>query len=180
MVGYGATPSDRWIHQFLILSLTHDGPTAVVIFFTVAGYVCSYKPLQAITAHDHALLGKSLPPSVFRRWFRVYLPMHCSTLAISALVYIGAYEPSRSLLWTGHYRPKDPTHFAGPGNEWHVLRRRTCAAQLGDWWFETRGLMNFWREHILMPPIDWQPLDHSLRVPRLDAPLHCPCCAGRL
>lgn len=73
----------------------------------------------------------------------------CSTLCISLLAYLGAYEPTRFLM--GHHRHE---WFAGTAGEYHPAQYSTIAGQLGKWWSVFKGLMNFWQENHPMPELD--------------------------
>jgi len=95
-VRYGATPTDTWVHQLPVFEMLYDGLLGVVIFFTISGYVCSVKSLRAMAEGDSIL--RSLPASAFGRWFRLYLPVICSTFLIFSLFRIGAMNPARAFL----------------------------------------------------------------------------------
>lgn len=74
-IGFGSSPQDRWIHQLPIFEFITDGTLSVDIFFIVGGYVCSQKAIELMTRGDRAGLFQTLPASVFRRFFRIYLPV---------------------------------------------------------------------------------------------------------
>ncbi len=56
------------------------GHSAVAVFYVISGYVLAAKPLSLILAGDHIRLLDSLASSVFRRWFRLYIPIMATTL----------------------------------------------------------------------------------------------------
>ncbi|KAF2153473.1 hypothetical protein K461DRAFT_140942 [Myriangium duriaei CBS 260.36] len=146
---YGTTDHDTHINQLPGVSLLFDGTCSVVVFFTVAGYVCSYRSLLYITTADSEGLFRSLPGTIFRRFFRLYLPSICSMFAISMLAYLGFYEPTR------YYFNHRKQFFPGPGVEPQPGRHPTMMAQLTDWWSEVSRMINFWTEEPKDPWIDF-------------------------
>ncbi|TPX07657.1 uncharacterized protein E0L32_010655 [Thyridium curvatum] len=56
------------------------GHFAVAIFFVISGYVLSAKPLKLIHDGEFLKLGDNVASALFRRWFRLYLPIICTTL----------------------------------------------------------------------------------------------------
>ncbi|KAI5202225.1 hypothetical protein E4T42_05281 [Aureobasidium subglaciale] len=79
-------------HYFAALPFVRNfitgGHYAVGIFFVVSGYVLSAKPLMCIQAGDFVLLGDNLGSSVFKRWFRLYIPIVVTTLGIVFMWHI--------------------------------------------------------------------------------------------
>ncbi|KAL2156600.1 hypothetical protein VTH82DRAFT_1345 [Thermothelomyces myriococcoides] len=65
--------------------LFHGGHFAVAVFFVISGYVLSAKPLSLIHAGDQARLADSLASALFRRWFRLFLPIICTTFVYMTL-----------------------------------------------------------------------------------------------
>jgi peptidoglycan/LPS O-acetylase OafA/YrhL len=55
------------------------GHLAVPVLFVISGYVLSSKPISLIHRADRAKLTESLASSLFRRWFRLYLPVAATT-----------------------------------------------------------------------------------------------------
>ncbi|KAE9372641.1 hypothetical protein N431DRAFT_505001 [Stipitochalara longipes BDJ] len=67
-----------WIRIFF-----NGGHYATAIFFLVSGYVLSIRPLDIIARRNSTTqqgeLANHLASSLFRRWFRLYLPLICTT-----------------------------------------------------------------------------------------------------
>lgn len=58
-----------------IRTLFTGGHFAVAIFFVISGYVLSAKPLSLIYAGHFEELGNNLGSALFRRWFRLHVPV---------------------------------------------------------------------------------------------------------
>ncbi|KAF4471313.1 hard surface induced 3 (sterol glycosyl transferase) [Fusarium albosuccineum] len=54
------------------------GHYSVSTFFVISGYVLSLKPLSLIQAGEHAQLGDNIASALFRRWFRLFVPLICA------------------------------------------------------------------------------------------------------
>ena len=52
----------------------------MAIFFVISGYVLSAGPLKALHAEDEAGLLRRVGSAVFRRWFRLFIPVASTTL----------------------------------------------------------------------------------------------------
>ena len=59
--------------------LFSGGHVAVAIFFVVSGYALSVAPLRKIQARETVQLADSLGSALFRRWFRLFLPVLFTT-----------------------------------------------------------------------------------------------------
>lgn len=55
------------------------GHFAVTVFFVLSGYVLSAKPLSLIHNFEYDKLGDNLSSALFRRWFRLYIPVISTT-----------------------------------------------------------------------------------------------------
>ena len=55
------------------------GHLAVTIFYIISGYVLSAHPLALLHSGEHSKLGDNLASALFRRWFRLYIPVICTT-----------------------------------------------------------------------------------------------------
>lgn len=65
----------NYFFQLPILRLMFNGQAAITVFFVLSGYVLSYKPLKLIHARDFEKLQGCLASSIFRRWWRLFLPV---------------------------------------------------------------------------------------------------------
>ena len=89
--GYGAYPEDTSFFQLPFIRVIYAGRFMVSIFFVLSGYVLTYKPLQQIRSGSRAALADTLASSVFRRWFRLFLPIFLSTFIQMLTVHWGWY-----------------------------------------------------------------------------------------
>ncbi|KAF4294485.1 hypothetical protein KXV52_009605 [Aspergillus fumigatus] len=100
------------------------GHFAVSVFFVLSGYVLSMKPLGCIQDGDYAELGKNLSSAVFRRWFRLYIPVICTTFGYLTFLHLfkirtipelqGSY---RSELWSWYAEFKNFSFVLRTGGE---------------------------------------------------------------
>jgi peptidoglycan/LPS O-acetylase OafA/YrhL len=63
------------------------GHLAVAVFYVISGYVLSVKPLKLIQSGEHATAAEYMGSSLFRRWFRLYLPC-----AITTFLYVTSWH----------------------------------------------------------------------------------------
>jgi peptidoglycan/LPS O-acetylase OafA/YrhL len=93
MVYYGYGAGDNlWFHQLPFLRLVYAGPTMVLIFYIVSGYVLALKPLMLIRHERWDQVFHGLSSSIFRRGLRLFLPALISTFAIMLLLYAGFFQ----------------------------------------------------------------------------------------
>lgn len=57
------------------------GHLAVATFYVISGYVLIIKSLQLMQAGQHHRVGEVVASALFRRWFRLYLPLIVTTFA---------------------------------------------------------------------------------------------------
>ncbi|KAL2147635.1 hypothetical protein VTI28DRAFT_8089 [Corynascus sepedonium] len=81
----------------------HGGHFAVAAFFVISGYVLSAKPLSLIHAGDQVKLADNLASALFRRWFRLFIPIICTTFVYMTLfqasgVWVDGLEAKPSYL----------------------------------------------------------------------------------
>ncbi|KAJ4153161.1 hypothetical protein LMH87_009663 [Akanthomyces muscarius] len=65
------------------------GLPMVHIFFVISGFALSYKPLRLMRARKYHELHEALASSIFRRGFRLFLPVMASTLFVMTVCYVG-------------------------------------------------------------------------------------------
>lgn len=129
----------RWLVELPIIRLPYLGLPMVNIFFIVAGYVISLKPLQLMHANNPASRDKLLHAicsSVFRRLFRLYLPVVASTLLVVMATRMDLLEITRVSL-------ADSKIFPGT-REKHLERFDTLGQQLLFWYREMAKLTSVW------------------------------------
>ena len=149
---YGKDGNHPWIFQLPILRLAYSGSEAVLVFFLVAGYAISYRSLQLMSRHDDAASQKSLymglSASIFRRFFRLYLPCLVITLINAVTTWMGALEPLRP--WTKDSKQ----YFLGPGKMKQPPRYSSLFEQLGSWANQFWKMMSVWQYEVYYPKLD--------------------------
>jgi len=138
VTGYGIDKKHHSFIQLPPLRLLYDGVTCVSIFFVIAGYVCSVRALKLMTSHqtDKALRG--LMTSVFRRFFRLYMPVFCVTLMSATLAQLGVFEILRPMM------KQKKIFFPGAFSEVNLGRFENVGGQLKFWLSEMSTLSNPW------------------------------------
>lgn len=119
---YAVDEGNKAFVQLPLIRLVTSGEAAVGIFFVISGYALSYKPMRLIHEGRTSSLGETLVSSVFRRWFRLYLPICVSTFFAAMLAYAGMYQPVN--------------YDAGP------TQQSSFMAQLMDWFLQLRSVMD--------------------------------------
>ncbi|TDZ48292.1 hypothetical protein CTRI78_v008336 [Colletotrichum trifolii] len=82
--------------QLPFLRVIYCGRPMVHIFFVISGFVLSLKALKQARKQDYDGLHRTLSSSVFRRGFRLFLPITASTFIIMVMIRLG---------WTGQPLP---------------------------------------------------------------------------
>lgn len=125
----------RWLIELPIIRLPYLGLPMVSIFFIVAGYVISLKPLQLMNSNTSASREKllqNLCSSVFRRFFRLYLPTIASTLIAVFATRLYLNEIVRDPLANKEIFPGR--------REKHLPRFETLSQQMRFWYREMSKL----------------------------------------
>lgn len=147
-IGWGYQSSHYSIIALPVFRLLYDGGTCVNVFFVVAGYVCSAKALQLMTAGEHEKVLRSLWGSVFRRALRLYLPVLTITFITTVMSYLGFFEGLRPML------TQRKKHFAGAFGDGPVPRQESLTGQLYVWIEEMWSLANVWNSGPFYPEHD--------------------------
>lgn len=138
-VPYGADERHTYWTELPIIRYFWTGFTSH-IFFGLAGYLTCQRVFILLDRNDQASQAKvllSLSASLFRRAFRLYLPVFLVTLLMATYIHLGYYEQNRPLLlnWT--------RLFPGDWNETKPDMYETWYEQLKFWLFEMYELCNF-------------------------------------
>jgi peptidoglycan/LPS O-acetylase OafA/YrhL len=147
---WGADAKHKSIAELPFIRWMYSSGLGIMIFFLVAGFVCSMKPLRLMRTNDSPSRDKllqTLSLSTFKRFFRLYLPVLTSTLMIAILAYLGAYEPSRPYIGNKKY-------FLGVSREPQIKRYATLAGQLRFWLQEINTMMSIWEFKPFYPSHD--------------------------
>ncbi|KAG0646499.1 O-acetyltransferase -1 [Hyphodiscus hymeniophilus] len=103
------------------------GHYAVTVFFVISGYVLSTKPLTLIDAGEYRKLSENVGSALFRRWWRLFIPVICTTLVYMASWHIfglwisaAKMQPTfREELWNWYCEWKSFSYvFKEGGNPW--------------------------------------------------------------
>lgn len=92
---YGSTPDTKqWWRLPFIRNYYHSGHAMVNVFFTISGFVLTYRSLSLIRSRQRHKLYESLSSAVFRRAIRIFLPVIAVTFFGFILVSVGLKEDS--------------------------------------------------------------------------------------
>ena len=138
-VPYGADKRHTYWTELPLIRYFWTGFTSH-IFFGLAGYLTCQRLFILLDKNDQASQAKvllSLSGSLFRRAFRLYLPVLLITLLMATYIHLGFYEFNRPLLlnWGGL--------FPGDWNETKPEMYQTWYEQLRFWASEMYQLCNF-------------------------------------
>jgi peptidoglycan/LPS O-acetylase OafA/YrhL len=142
-----------WFFQFPIFRLFYSGGLAVLVFFLVAGYAISYRSLQLMSLPTEPTSQKSLysglSASMFRRFFRLYLPCLVITFMTAVAVYLGSYEFVRK--FSGN---NSKNIFPGPAKMAQGPRSPSLFKQLTFWLQQFWTMMSVWDLELFYPALD--------------------------
>lgn len=96
--GFGYDQAHMQPLSLPIIRLFLEGASAVCIFFTISGYVVSLGTFRLLANGQTQHLLPSISYSIFRRGFRLYLPMLCIMLLTALSAYVGLFEYTRTLM----------------------------------------------------------------------------------
>ena len=154
---------NNYIIQLPYVNLLWNGHAMVAVFFVISGQVLSHSTLKhahslnrlstnelAIT-HSKSLLG--LASSIFRRTFRLYLPIVVSTLLVALTSYAGLFAAAKhnqDIYWMTLLTSEEPTPdrfetLSGQLDQWI----RFLVAQVRE------GARNELDRHTWTIPVEW-------------------------
>lgn len=138
-VPYGSAPRYTYFTELPYIRYIWTGFTSH-IFFALAGYLTCHRLFILLDKNDQASQARvllSVSGSLFRRAFRLYLPVFLITLLMATYIHLGFYEHNRPLLlnWT--------RLFPGDWNETKPDMYPTWYEQLQFWGSEMYQLCNF-------------------------------------
>jgi len=122
--GYGYNGDYIWCALPIVRTFFTGGHLAVGLFLVLSGYVLSHKPLSLIHNGELMKLNDVMASSLFRRYFRLYIPLIVTTF-ISACtpavlgIYPG-FPPAvsfRAEIWEWYCTMKNYTFFFQTGGE---------------------------------------------------------------
>jgi peptidoglycan/LPS O-acetylase OafA/YrhL len=140
-----------YIFQLPIFRLIYNGQAAVTIFFVLSGYVLSYKPLKLIQSRDFEKLQSSLGSAIFRRWFRLFLPVAALWIINIFLVEFGAYS------WFTKFHEKNPKMPPGIVEEYLPAGESfwgTVYNAYKSYFDFARGTLFSWTKNGILPNVD--------------------------
>lgn len=89
--GYGTGTDNEWFLQMPFVRVVHSGTLSVKLFYTLSGLVLSSRALKLARDGKKSEFASAMASSIFRRWFRLMLPVAASMLLAMFI--------SRSELW---------------------------------------------------------------------------------
>jgi len=100
------------------------GHYAVATFFVLSGYVLSTKPLMQIQAGEYTALGDGMASGLFRRWFRLFIPIWVVTFCYACMPHVVGIAPEfkiqsnlRDEIWHWYCELKNFTFVWNMGGE---------------------------------------------------------------
>ncbi|EPE06426.1 hypothetical protein F503_02554 [Ophiostoma piceae UAMH 11346] len=124
--GYGYKDQRHFATLPFVRNFFTGGHMAVAVFFVISGYVLAAKPLSLIYDKDYPRLLDSLASSMFRRWFRLYIPIFVTTLVYVITWHFPGYTVSncdqqsnlRDELWNWYAECKNLSFIYKEGAIW--------------------------------------------------------------
>lgn len=103
------------------------GHLAVACFYVISGYVLPYKALKLIQAGQPTRVGEVVASALFRRWFRLYIPLIVTTFA-----YVTSWHLFG--IWNSQTEPKS-----------------TYGEEVWNWYCEFKNFSFVFKEGALWP-----------------------------
>ena len=168
--GYGAEvldlearPSFLHYHQLPFISLLYRGRAMVAIFFAISGYVLSRRFLKLVNEQNHASAYRALSSAVFRRGFRLFLPVTLGNLLVVVAIRLGLYSGAEAVFRGEFMLPGDtgPRNWISAMPEPHPKIMDTLYEQLVDCYHQWANWIDPWRWEIIYA--DYDP--HTWTIP---------------
>ncbi|EXJ73030.1 uncharacterized protein A1O5_04179 [Cladophialophora psammophila CBS 110553] len=144
---WGTNDRHRYVLELPIIRYFYSGFTAHV-FFGIAGYLTSLRLFQLLDKRDQPSQSKvfvNVSGALFRRAFRLYLPVLVVTLITAHYIHFGFYEGNRAYI-TDHEKL-----FPGDWNEPKPEMFPTYHHQLSYWAREMFDLTNIFTPGAVYP-----------------------------
>ncbi|KAL8391769.1 hypothetical protein RB595_002106 [Gaeumannomyces hyphopodioides] len=90
--GWGSDEADHWFLQLPIIRVIHSGRASVTTFFVISGFVLTVRPLTLLHRGQPDRLFDALGGALFRRPFRLFLPITASTGIIATLCQLNVFN----------------------------------------------------------------------------------------
>lgn len=102
------------------------GHLSVAIFYVISGYVLTVKSLQLLQTGQHLRLSEVVASALFRRWFRLYIPLIVTTFVYVTFWHMfGVYnswsdpkETYREEVWNWYVEFKNFSYIFKEGPNW--------------------------------------------------------------
>jgi peptidoglycan/LPS O-acetylase OafA/YrhL len=148
---YAIDRKHKWFIELPIIRLFYSGYPAVCIFFLAAGYVCSLRPLKLMSSKNDSATYQSLSTSLFRRAFRLYLPVAAITLLTALAAWGGLYTPLKRYMTDAK---KKSLYFPGSIGRAHPAIERSLIKELRRWARDLGKMMSIWVFQPFFPSFD--------------------------
>lgn len=107
------------------------GHIAVAVFYVISGYVLTLKALQCIQNGQHARVVDVVASALFRRWFRLYIPVLVTTFVLITVWHLFG-------IWNPQTEPK-PTYAAEVWNWYKEFKNLSFIFKEGPMWPSYNG-----------------------------------------
>jgi peptidoglycan/LPS O-acetylase OafA/YrhL len=132
-MGFGGNKGvgDYWPTQLPILRLVYSGHVSVSLFFVIAGFYISLKPLKQARNGLYSSFLDTLSSAIFRRTCRLYLPCIATLFVTFVMACCGAFDFQYALTKRWPFGSKPVTSLAIQPNVW--LQFKDFVGQVWQW-----------------------------------------------